>query len=397
MTQPAGGGDDYDIFSAAYRNDPFPQWAALRSRCPIARSDLWGGSWMPLRYEDIRDIARDAERFSNRSTEVAGPPSAAARLLLPPLTSDPPEHKSDRDMLVPFFSQKKAAALEPFIRERSRALVGDIAAAGGGDAIAGFAQTLTLDVLIRVLGVAPDTPLAQWLIRMIRLGGKDQSVRAETVREILSYLGGLVDRVADPPSGDDGDDLITYLAGAEIGGTPLSRRQKVGTAFMVLLAGADTTWSALGAGLWHLALVPSDRRRLGADPSLTENATEEFLRAFTPVNVGRLANTDVEIHGRCIRANQRVLLNYGAANRDPDVFDDPDRVRLDRADNHRHLAFGAGPHRCLGSNIARLQIKVGLEEWLRLIPEFHLSDPGAIDWTGAQVRGPDRLDITVDR
>src|SRR5437764_6029420 len=314
--------DGYDIFSPEYRADPWSQWAAMRrAGCPLSRSEAWGGSWMPVRYDDIHDIGRDAERFTSRATEVAGPVAVAGGLFLPPLTSDPPDHKPHRDLLLPFFTPKAAADLEPFIRSLAARLVDDLAARGGGDAVADFAQPLTLGALTRLLGVpeADAGRFVDWMVRLIRIGARDQAVRAKTVGDILAYVEGLLEERAAEPR----HDLLSYLVTADIDGEPLGRRHRLGAAFLVLLAGADTTWSAIGACLWHLATHRADRRRLAGDPPFVAAALEELLRFYAPVTIGRLARADVDLHGRRIPAGERVLLAFGAANRDPAHFDDP--------------------------------------------------------------------------
>ena len=169
--------DGYDIFSPEFRADPHATWRAMREGgCPVAHSDAWGGSWMPVSYDDIRDIARDGEHFSSRAIEVAGPLKAAGGLYLPPLTSDPPAHKPHRDVLMPYFLPRRIAEFEPFIRERARALAEAAAAQGGGEVVADFAQPLTIAVLTKMLGVPPGEQFTDWMIRMIRIGPKDQAV-----------------------------------------------------------------------------------------------------------------------------------------------------------------------------------------------------------------------------
>src|SRR6202012_5988494 len=236
--EPASVADGYDLFGADYRDDPVPTWRAVRGgACPVAHTAKWGGSYMLSRYDDIRDAARAPERFSSRAVEVAGPLEAAGGLYLPPLTSDPPEQKPHRDVLMPFFMPKRTAAYEDFIRAEARALAEKIAAAGAGDAVSDYAQHLTLAVLTRMLGVPPGGRFAEWMVRMIRVGPRDQAVRAEAVREILGYLEAqLTDRIEHPTNGDD---LLSYLVDAEVDGVALSRKQKLGSAFLVLIAGAD--------------------------------------------------------------------------------------------------------------------------------------------------------------
>jgi cytochrome P450 len=386
--------DGYDLYSEEFRADPNVQYAAMRGGCPVAHTDKWGGSYMLAGYDDIRDVARDSERFTSRAIEVAGPLEAAGGLYLPPLTSDPPEHKAHRDVLMPYFMPARVAEMEPMIRAESRRLVTALAERGGGDVITDYAQPLTLTVLTSILGVPPGGQFHDWMIRMIRVGPTDQSVRAQAVREIIDYLADLLDERAAHPAG--GGDLLSYLSTAEMDGEPLSRKHRIGAAFLVLIAGADTTWSAIGSSLWHLAGHPDDRSRLVADPTLIDTAVEEFLRYYAPVTVGRLATEDVDLHGRCVHAGERVVLPFGAANRDPAVFPDPDDVQVDRRRN-RHLTFGSGPHRCLGSNLARLEVTVTLEEWLRAMPDFRLAEGAQVSWSGGQTRGPERVEVVVER
>src|ERR1700678_1575977 len=187
--EPGSAADGFDIFGADYRRDPAATWRAVRSGgCPVAHTDKWGGSHLLARYDDIREPAREAGGFSSRAVEVAGPLEAAGGLYLPPLTSDPPDHKPHRDVLMPFFMPKRTAAYEGFIRGEARRLAQEIAAASGGDAVSDYAQHLTLAVLNRLLGVPPGGRFTEWMVRMIRVGPRDQSVRTEAVREILGYL-----------------------------------------------------------------------------------------------------------------------------------------------------------------------------------------------------------------
>ncbi|MCW2811923.1 MAG: cytochrome family protein [Friedmanniella sp.] len=385
--------DGYDLYSEEFRADPNVQYAAMRAGCPVAHTDKWGGSYMVAGYDDVRDIARDTDHFTSRAVEVAGPLEAAGGLSLPPLTSDPPEHKAHRDVLMPFFMPTQVAAMEPMIRAEARRLVAALAERGGGDVIEHFSQPLTLTVLTSILGVPPGGQFHDWMIRMIRVGPTDQAVRAEAVREIIAYLGQLLDdREA---AGGGADDLIDYLTTAEMDGEPLTRKHRIGAAFLVLIAGADTTWSAIGSTMWHLATHPADRQRLVEDPSLIDTAVEEFLRFYAPVTVGRLAKEDVALHGRCVHAGERVVLPFASANRDPAVFPDPDEVQIDRRRN-RHLTFGSGAHRCLGSNLARLEVKITLEEWLAVMPDFRLAEGAEIVWSGGQTRGPERVDFVAE-
>ncbi len=163
---------------------------------------------------------------------------------------------------------------------------------------------------------------------------------------------------------------------------------------LLLIAGIDTTWSAIGASLWHLAAVPADRRRLVAEPELLPTAIEEPLRAYAPVTMARLVKQDMHFRGVDMKADDWILLSFPAANRDPAQFDRAAEVVIDREVN-RHTAFGLGIHRCLGSHLARMELRVALAAWLDRVPEFSLADPGAVTWSAGQIRGPRTLPLRV--
>jgi hypothetical protein len=185
---------------------------------------------------------------------------------------------------------------------------------------------------------------------------------------------------------------LSELLTTEVDGQPVDDGIVLGMAALVLIAGVDTTWSAIGSSLWHLAAHPEDRRRLAAEPELMATAVEELLRAYAPVTMAREVTEDIEYHGCPMKAGDKVLMNFPAANRDPAAFEQPDVVRLDRAHN-RHVAFGSGIHRCAGSNLARMELQVALEEWMACIPEFSLAEGQETTWAGGQVRGPRILPV----
>src|SRR5215472_14793468 len=165
---------------------------------------------------------------------------------------------------------------------------------------------------------------------------------------------------------------------------------------LLLIAGIDTTWSAIGASLWHLAKNPGDLGRLVADPRLLPTATEEFLRAYAPVTMARLVKQDMTWHGVDMKADDWILLSFPAANRDPAQFQRADEVVIDREVN-RHAAFGLGIHRCVGSHLARMELRVALDVWLERIPSFTLLDPAGVTWSTGQIRGPRALPLKIVR
>jgi cytochrome P450 len=177
-----------------------------------------------------------------------------------------------------------------------------------------------------------------------------------------------------------------------VDGEPLAPEKLIGTLRLLLIAGIDTTWSAIGASLWHLARHPEDAARLVAEPSLMDTAVEELLRAYAPVTMAREVVKEVTINGCPMKPGAMVLLSFPAANRDPEMFPDADKVLLERKEN-RHAAFGLGIHRCVGSNLARMELRVALEEWLKRIPSFRLAEGARVTWSEGTVRGPRTLPV----
>ena len=201
-------------------------------------------------------------------------------------------------------------------------------------------------------------------------------------------------RLADPR-----DDLVTLVANAEIDGEPVSQELKRGYITLQILAGIDTTWSAIGSGLWHFAQHADQRARLEAVPDddvLWSTAIEEVLRYYAPVSMARQVIADVEVAGCPIHKGEQVLVTFPAANHDPAAFDEPHLFQIDRAVN-RHVAFGLGVHRCMGSNLARLELTVALQEWIRAFPDYTLDPDSATTWANGQVRGPRSIPVQLNR
>jgi cytochrome P450 len=379
--------------------DPYPIWDDLRSRCPVAHSERYGGTWLPLRHEDVAAVAYDTEHFTSRSVVVSevrpGPEDLPAPIgLAPPITSDPPFHALARRLLLPAFSPKRIQALEPFTRELCVELLDATAGRPVVDAAVDYAEHIPLRVIVGMLGFPQeDADIFRRFIRMV-LEDVDQSAEERQALadqgELDEYMDArIAEHLANPQ-----DDLTTFLLEAELDGRKLEPEHVRGTMVLLMIAGIDTTWSAIGAALWHLAQHPDDRHRLAAEPDLMPTAVEELLRAYAPVTMARLVAQDFDFRGRALKEGDWLLLPFPAANRDPEFFPDADKVVIDRADN-RHAAFGLGIHRCIGSNLARMELRVALEEWMKRYPEFDLADPGAVTWSAGQVRGPRTVPVRV--
>jgi cytochrome P450 len=379
---------DFDHRDPRWIENPYPIWDELRHSCPIARTDRFAGAYFPSRYADVKTIAYDTEHFSSRRIIVreTRPPLIPA----PPITSDPPAHRPAKQVLLPAFTPEAIARHEPRTRDICRALIARFAGKTGCDAAVDYAQEIPVRVIAHMLGVPEQEGdlYRKWIHEILEIGITDVQVALRASDEMIAYFAEHVaERRARPR-----DDLIDYLINVRIEGRPLSDEHINGTLRLLLIAGIDTTWSAIGSCLWHLAGHPQDRRRLVADAALMASAVEEFLRAYAPVTMAREVVKETQIGGCTFTPGHMVLLSFPAANRDPAAFADADRVVLDRKEN-RHAAFGLGIHRCVGSNLARMEIRVALEEWLVRIREFRLDPQAPVTWSQGTVRGPRRLPV----
>jgi cytochrome P450 len=386
---------DFSHLEPEWAADPYPIQDDLRERCPIAHTGRFGGGWLPVRYEDVAAIAYDTGNFSSRAIIMSNfrPPRDIAPIGgSPPISSDPPFHHDARKLLLPAFTKTAIARLEPATRAFCHSLIDQFGAAETVDAARDYAQHIPVRVIADMLGFPPeDGPqfreFVNDLLEGINLESEEREAR---IGRLFDYLLEQVHDHLDRPR----EDLTTYLLEAEIYGQKLTADHVVGTMALLLIAGIDTTWSAIGSSLWHLARVPGDRRRLVAAPELLPTAVEEFLRAYAPVTMARLVTGDVTWRGVDMKADDWILLSFPAANRDPAQFERAGEVVVDRAVN-RHAAFGLGIHRCLGSHLARMELRVALAAWLERVPEFSLADPGAVTWSTGQIRGPRSLPVRI--
>ena len=295
-------------------------------------------------------------------------------------------------MLLPIFSPQAIDKLEPSTRAYCEELVEAMRGRDVVDAAEEYAQHIPVRVIANMLGLPEaDADVFRGFVNHVLEGvALPMEQRAEGMMALFGYLQGHIeDHIANPR-----DDLISFLLESELDGEKLDPFQVARTIGLLLIAGIDTTWSAIGASIWHLAKTPADRERLVAEPELLPVAMEELLRAYAPVTMARLVREDMDWNGCPMKAEEWVLLSFPSANRDPEAFDRPDEVIIDREVN-RHVAFGLGIHRCAGSHLARMELRVALEEWLHAFPTFELADPDAVRWSGGQVRGPRTLPVKV--
>jgi cytochrome P450 len=379
---------DWDHLDPSWLSDPYPIWSHLRQTCPVAHTGRYRGVYFPTRYGDIREIAYDPENFSSRRVVVR---EGDYRVNSPPITSDPPDHRPLRMVLIPPFTPQAVARLEGRTRSVCNELIDAFIGNGRCDGAVDYAQHIPVRIIAHMLGIpaSDGDRFRGWVTMALQDGITNQDVLKQAEGEIAAYFAEQITQ----RRGQLGDDLVSFLIRArQPNGEPFSDHQVLGALRLLLVAGTDTTWSAIGSAIWHLATVPADRQRLVDEPGLIPTAIEELLRAYAPVTMARDIVDDVAVGGCPMKRGEMVLLSFPAANRDPAKFVDADKVVIDRRENP-HVAFGLGIHRCIGSNLARMEMRVAVEEWLRRMPDFRLDLTRPMTWSQGTVRGPRLLPI----
>jgi cytochrome P450 len=368
-----------NLFDPGTAVDPQPFYAELRARCPVARS-TFNDAPVLSRYEDVAWGLRHPELFSS---EMEKQMALGTERPMIPQQIDPPAQTRYRRLLDPHFSRRKMEPLAPAIRSQANALIDRFQARGECEFDAEFAVPLPCGAFLSLLGL-PHSDLELFLqikddiIRPQKKKGvplipvaEANRIRAEAGRQLYAYFEAAIDERRALPR----EDLVSSLVHAEIDGERLLRTEILDICFLLLLAGLDTVTSTLGCSVAYLASHPEQRRRLVADPALIPGAVEELLRWETPVTgVPRVCRQDLTLRGVEIKKGELVTFLLGAANTDDGHFPDAQAVDFERERNI-HLAFGAGPHRCLGSHLARMELRVALEEWHRRIPDYRIK-PG---------------------
>ena len=371
--------------------DPYGTWDRYRDAHRILHSDAGTDPiWVATRYEDIHHAFQHWETFSNATVDPINPVGTHRWI---PEEMDPPEHTKYRQLLTPFFAPGKVKALEPDIWALCTKLIDEFADEGSCEFVGQFALRLPGLIFMRIFGLPledADTLLAwsRTLMHTPAHEDPDGAIRMGIVVMISDYLTALVAERRREPR----DDIVTFLTTARIDDQPLPEGEINDACFLLYMGGLDTVAGQLGNIFRHLADNPNDRRRILEDPAVIPLAVEEFLRYYSIVTTSRVVTHDVTFAGCPMSAGDRLTLPTVAAGRDPEEFERADEVILDRTPN-RHLAFGAGPHRCLGSYLARAELAIAIEEWHRRIPEYRVSDPSLITQHAGGVAGYDCLPL----
>ena len=361
----------FDPHDPRFIEDPYPTWAELRERCPVVHSDRYmGGFWTLSRYEDVKAAVSDWRRFTSAVPGVTGIPMMIQRdEPLIPIEYDPPQHTRYRTLVSPLFRRDRVEELRPVVRAFADELLDPLIEARGGDFGREYAKQLSLRTLGAFLGL-PQEDAPRWAgwVEAFHRSVEDRELAVKATQEFNEYLDALIgERRATP-----GTDFVSLLTQATLDGKGLSDDEVRKFTIVVIAAGFETTAGGIGLMLHHLAHAPHDYALLRETPDLVPTAVDEFLRLYTPIQLfGRNAACDVVLHGQQIRSGEVVAVAFAAANRDPAAFTEPDRALLDRHPN-RHLAFGFGPHVCLGAHVARLELSVTLQA---LVERVHALAP----------------------
>ncbi|WP_190813260.1 cytochrome P450 [Saccharopolyspora pogona] len=385
MSENVTAGREFDYHGPALDN-VFDTYKQLREQCPVGKSEKHGGFWYVTKSEDIFAAEQDPDTFAVAPSMLM--PAFGTDMPLIPIDIDPPDHTDYRKVLLPLFTPKAIAKLGDGMRHTSRELAQEVADQEVVDASHAFARPMPTIIFSRLAGFPEkDWPKFDRWIDDIIYERTDNPERAWNAgREVIDYFDDLLTSRADE---EPADDLIGVLQQAEIQGRKLTHDELLSYCYLLFLAGLDTTAWAIRSSLWYLAQNPEAQRVLRENPDEIPTAAEEFLRTLSPVQgMARTCKKDTELSGQEIKAGDRLVLVFGAGNRDPEVYDDPDEIQIGRQ-NNRHLAFGGGIHRCLGSNLGRQELIVALEEFLEVVPEFSLADPSE-PWHGV---GPLTLQI----
>ena len=358
-----------------YELKPLGEWTAfydqLRAQAPLVQNRFGRGYYIPTRHEDILGVLQDPATFSSESV-VAYEPDPAYRWIPHMINGD--EHRQWRRQLGPYFTPREIERIDARVRARARGLIAELAGRGSCDLMTDFALRFPTAIVLEVVGLPAgdlDYLLELEVGILHTVGDPDEAVRRKVaaIGAVKRYLAEKIEQRRAEPA----DDLITKSLAIEIGGRPVTDDELLNWWQFLVQAGLDSVAGMLGYFFYHLATHPADQRRIAEQPDIIPAATEELLRAFSFIVTGRKAVRDTEIAGCPVPAGSMVQIVLKMSGRDESAYDGAGTVDLDREPGS-HLAFGAGPHRCLGSHLARRELRVALEEWHRVIPDYRLGE-----------------------
>lgn len=376
--------DHFDYLAPEFARELHPTLARMRARCPISHSDAHGGYWIVTRYADVVRVSQDWESFSNQLG--VGIPHSEYSVPAIPEHIDPPLHRVYKTLISRWLTPAIVRRYEAPTRALVTRLIDEFVDRGSCDFMTEFAQPFPALAFFEMVLGAPSEEIdtvAHWAQRLSVPSNPDA---AQCWQHLGDWIAEFVARRAvEPPK----DDIVNAILGAQVEGRPVTDVEVKGMILLLILGGLETTAGVLGQCMLRFCREPAIPERLRADPAAVDAAVEELLRLESSfICVGRTARHDADLAGHPVRAGDKVLVSWASANRDADEFPDPDVFDPERRPN-RHLAFGAGPHRCVGSNLARMNLRIALPEVARRLPDPHLLVPeAAIPFHNAYNRSP---------
>ena len=350
-----------------------------------------GGFFIPTRHDDILEILQDPETFSSTAVTIFDPDPSYQWI---PEMLDPPEHTTWRQQLGPLFSPKQIDRLEDKVRARAVELIEELKGKESCDYVAEFSARFPTTIFLELMGLPVDEldKFLEWERGILYVDDgtpEGQAKMGQSMMEVMGYFGELIEQRRAEPR----DDIVSKALTFDVGGRPPTQEELGSFCLLMFMAGLDTVTQNLNYVMHHLATHPEDRRRIVEDPALIPGAIEECVRAYSIVAPARKATKDTEIAGCPVKAGQMVMVSLATANRDDSFMPDGTTVKIDRNPNN-HIGFGAGPHRCLGSHLARREMKIALEEWHTRFPEYRLADDADIKEHGGMY-GIDTLPLVL--
>ena len=370
---------DFDHGSQEWADNPYSIVESLKnSGCPIAHTQRYGGAWLPVTYDLIKEIALDTNNFTTEGiNSLKKTPYEQTE------SSDPPFPKIARRVMAQVFSLDASELWRDEISSLCNSLISQIDNKTSVDIMDKYAKKIPSIIIQKMLGFSEEDvqKFDDWIKIFIHRFEEPSKERFLAYLRYRKYITNHINICINNPK----DDVITYLLKCEILGKPLSKQHLVGIISMIIVAGIDTVSSVIGSSLWHLATNSVDRRRLVENPDMIPAAVEEFLRAYAPATMTRLVKENMEFHGVQMKKKDWVLLPFPAANRDDKQFANAHEVVIDRQDNH-HVTFGLGVHRCLGEHLARLEITIAIQIFLQNFKNFSLDNKNTPVWSTGQLR-----------
>lgn len=388
---------DFDIHAPEEADRVFETYAKMRQQCPVVHSPRYGGHFVATRYDDIHDIVRNPEVFSSRIINV--PDSIGQDGEMIPIQIDPPDHTVYRGIINPLFSPKRMRDLEPQIRDIVSELLDAMLTQKKVDFIDAFAREFPSRVFLALMGWnLDDAPqFNEWTDTMVlgKPGASEEennAVREQAGMEVYAYFAEMIDERTENPSDDE--DITQILMNSTFEGRELTQFEILNILLLFMIGGLHTVQGQLAHTVIFMAEHPEVRKQLVEDLELVPTAVEEMLRYESAICPARVVTEDTVVGDVKLSAGDRILIPFAAANRDPAKFDDPDEVDLTREPNP-HLAFGAGNHRCVGSHLARLELRVAFEEIHRRMPDYRLDPDDLPERHLSQVKGVVKLPLII--